>query len=155
MLQIHGYHLGYKQKQHSPNISNANAAVDQVSDQSLPNLSSDQDSGQTGRFLKTLNNIQYQQLMTMFSNHLVSHVKDNEPPKVPSTSHTTGSCYSITTNPHFDSMNHWIMDYGAFKHTCSNANLFISFKHIRHSTVSLRKKDSISVCLCGDIKLSP
>lgn len=153
--KLHGYPPGYKQKQRPQNVSIANAIVNQLSDQSSPCNSSEQAHGQLGHFLKTLSDTQYQQLMTMLSTHLVSSNKAIESPEDPSSSLTAGYSYSITLNPQFNSTSHWIMDSGVSKHTYSNANMFTSLKHIKHSTVILPNNDRLSVSPCGDIQLSP
>ena len=47
-----------------------------------------------------------------------------------------------------------IIDTGATKHICCNANLFISMRPIWNSMVTLSNNEQIPVTLCGDIKLS-
>ena len=48
----------------------------------------------------------------------------------------------------------WIVDSGASKHICFNANSFLSLKPITNSRVTLPNNVSILVSLCGDVRLS-
>lgn len=104
--KIHGHPPGYIWKQRS---AVENVAINQVSDQDQSDHEMDQEYDQVGHFLKTQNSSRYKQLMTMLSTHLVSSVQASDSPEVPSTSYTTGSCFSISMNHVFDSMNDLII----------------------------------------------
>ena len=54
----------------------------------------------------------------------------------------------------FNSTHLWIVDYGASRHICSNANMFTSLKPVWNSTVSLPNNARILVRLYGDVQLA-
>lgn len=70
--KLHGYPLGYKPKQRFPEETVKIIAVNKVFGRDQSNYKIDQDCAPAGHFLKTLNNSQYQHLVTMHSSHLVS-----------------------------------------------------------------------------------
>ena len=75
--------------------------------------------------------------MSMLSTHLVSSPKATDSLDNPSVSYMTGICFSVSLNPIFDFMNSWIVDTGATRHICCNANLFTSMRPIWNSMVTL------------------
>ena len=105
------------------------ASVNQASAQSDDKLVADSEGDQVGSFIKTLNNNQYQQSMSMLSAHLVSSIKVTYSPENASTSCMTSICLSVLVKfVAFDHLNDWIADSGASKDICCNAKLFISMK---------------------------
>ena len=70
--KLHGYPPGYKLKQ-----SSLNGPINHISTQVALDEQYN-DSGNIGAFIKTLNTDQYQQLMTMLSNHLVSSIPTSD-----------------------------------------------------------------------------
>ena len=146
--KIHGNPPGYKQKQKPQTL-----AVNQVSAQVDHVDVVDQLNNQVGNFLQTLNTTQYQHLMTMLSNHLASSNQPSDQHNSPSTSFIAGICLLASSNPAISSMRTWIIDSSASRHICSHANVFISLRPIRHSTINLPNTTCIPVHLCGDIKL--
>ena len=87
----------------------------------------------------------------MLSNHLASSVSVPTSQDTASTSYAAGTCYVAPVNALSNSSNLWIVDSGASKHICSNANLFSFLKPIWNSIVSLPNNTTIPVRLCGDI----
>ncbi|PON43225.1 hypothetical protein PanWU01x14_275680 [Parasponia andersonii] len=72
-----------------------------------------------------------------------------------STSFTICICFLVSLSAIFSSTRSWIVDSGAPRHICSNANAFVSWKPLTHATVTLPNHTPISVSLFGDVKLSP
>ena len=91
----------------------------------------------------------------MLSNHLASSVSLPTSQDTASTSYTAGTCYFAPVNALSNSSNLWIIDSGASKHICSNANLFSFLKPVWNSTISLPNNVTILVRLYGDIQLAP
>ncbi|KAL5552689.1 hypothetical protein UlMin_040090 [Ulmus minor] len=133
--KIHGYPPGYKFRINN----NSNATAHQVfaSDDRL-----DQ-SNSFGGFVQNLNSNQYQQLMSMFSTHLSNPTKVNNGPDSSQTNCLTGMCFYVSLNPIFSSNQFWIIDSGATRHICSQANAFISLHSIHHTTVTLPNHSQI------------
>ena len=98
--------------------------MNQVSNQSGLDDKNDRDNGHIGSFFQNLNNTQCQQLMALLSTHLSSTIRANEQPNVPSTSYTTGTCFSVAMSPVLSSPQFWIVDSGASKHVCSYTRAF-------------------------------
>ena len=93
--------------------------------------------------------------MTMLSTHLTtSSVKATEQQDSPSISYLASICLSVSFNSMLSSSFVWIVDSGASRHICCNANAFISLKKISNSRVTLPNNVSIPVSLSGDVKLS-
>lgn len=79
---------------------------------------------------KSLSSEQYQQNMSMLSNHLASF-KTNDHHEDSSTSYLAGTYHSSFFKPSF-SMTFWTTNSGASQHICSNATLFTFIKPIKH-----------------------
>ncbi|PON62251.1 hypothetical protein PanWU01x14_139510 [Parasponia andersonii] len=92
--------------------------------------------------------------MSKLSHHLAATVKTSSD-DAPSTSYTTSTCFSISLSAIFSSTQYCIVDSGATRHICSNANVFVSLKPISNATVTLPNYIRISVTLFGGIRLSP
>ncbi|KAI9180945.1 hypothetical protein LWI28_009587 [Acer negundo] len=60
-----------------------------------------------------LNANQYQQLMSMLSNHLTTSTKASSVTENPSTSYATSICFLVSLNPILSSSKIWIVDSGA------------------------------------------
>ncbi|KAL5779742.1 hypothetical protein ACOSQ2_010479 [Xanthoceras sorbifolium] len=103
--KLHGYPPGYKLKSRD----NSTAAVHQVS---ASEAKTDQ-SEAFGGFVQNLNSNQYQQLMSMFSKHLTSSVKDSNDREASHTSYRTGICFFVSLSDIFSSNHLWIVDSGA------------------------------------------
>ena len=150
--KLHGYPLGYKQKSKSQNavINQVSSQVDSPSVQKAAH-----DNGQIGTFIKNLNSDQYQQLMTVLSNHLLSTVNMNasDSSSAPSIHHA-GICFSLSLSTLDSYSSLWILDFGASTHICSNANFFVSLKPIQNSLVTLPNGVQIPMSLYGDVQLS-
>ena len=54
---------------------------------------------------------------------------------------------------YFHSAQLWIVDSGASRHICSNANMFLSLKPVWNSTVTLPNNASIPIRLYGDVQI--
>lgn len=153
--KLHRYLPGYKPKpRFSKEPSNTTVTVNQLSTQDQSYYKTNQVCDQTGQFLKTLDNNQYQHLVIMLSIHLMTSVSTHSSSEAPAIPHTSGSYFSIylnrTSNPIYD----WIIVSGASKHVCSNANMFLSLNHISNSVMTL-PNNIRNQCLYGDIKISP
>ena len=147
--KLHGYPPGYKQRQRPQSVP-----VNQVS---TPATHDEQckDSGSIGVFMNTLNTDQYQQLMTMLSNHLVSSNPTSDTQPTSSTSYAAGICSFAPVTSKFPSSHLWLIDSGASRHICSHAHMFLFLKPIWNSTITLPNNTSFPVHLCGDIQLDP
>ena len=93
--------------------------------------------------------------MIMLSNHLVSLVSVPNSPDTASTSYPSGTCSFVPVNALSNSSHLWIIDSGASKHICSNANPFSFLKPIWNSIVSLPNNTTIPIRLYRDIQLAP
>ena len=155
--KIHGYPPGFTARQRYNNsYPNNHKIVNQVSNQSYYNSNNKSDQqGTVGNFVQNLNTSQYQQFMSMLSNHLSTPVKHaHDQNDLPTTSYATGICSSVSLNPIFSSSQFWIVDSGATRHICSNAAAFISMRSIQNSNVTLPNHTRIPVHFSGDIRLS-
>ena len=65
----------------------------------------------------------------------------------------TSICFSVSLNPIFSSTHFWIVDSGATRHICSDANIFTTIRAIQNSAITLPKHTQIAVAFSGDIKL--
>ena len=129
--------------------------VNQLSDLATPSLVDkvDQNSGSVGGFLKNLNSDQYQKLMTVLSNHLLFSVNSGSSnmQEIPSYSHSAGICFSLSLSSINSYSRLWIIDLGASRHICSNANFFVSLRPIWNSMVTLPNNVQIPVSMYGDV----
>ncbi|KAL5577040.1 hypothetical protein UlMin_018739 [Ulmus minor] len=147
--KLHGYPPGFQPRQrdnhpnsqsamnHSSNTSysTTQAAVNQVSSQPSSSASSEPN---VGNFIQNLNSNQYQQLMTILSTHLATNATPISHHDSPSaTTYSAGTCFSVFLSPIFSSTCFWIVDSGATRHICSNANLFIALRPVQNSSVTL------------------
>lgn len=95
-------------------------------------------------FLRTLNNNQYQYLMTMISTHPGSSFTATDAQEIPSNSISIFS--SISLNPILFFKYFRIMDSNASKYICLNANLFTSiYEAYTKFFISLPNKTNIPV----------
>ena len=161
--KIHGYPPGYKPRPKTQTGSTQFSA-NQISAHSVTQSNHDSgnvggqelhDSGNVGGFIQSLNSNQYQQLMTMLSSHLASSIPTPAAQDNATVSYATGTCFLVPLKSVSHSNHFWIVDSGATRHICSNANLFTSLKPIWTSTVSLPNNTKIPVRLYGDIHLTP
>ena len=93
--------------------------------------------------------------MSTLSSHLISSVKAYDPSTEasdPSTSYSTGICSSISHNSVFSPKQCWIIDSGASRHICSQANFFKFLELVTCSIVTLPNNAKILVCLSGDVQ---
>ena len=151
--KIHGYPPGFRQRQKNQSNNNQNTTVNQISNQSGLDDKIDRDHGGVRSFFQNLNNTQCQQLMALLSTQLSSTIRVNEQPDVPSTSYTTGTCFSVVMNLVLSSPQFWIVDSGASQHVYSNDLAFEFLRPIQHSTVTLPNQTCIPVSLSGDVRL--
>ena len=91
----------------------------------------------------------------MLSHHLALSVPVNNSADLFFSSHVAGNCSLVPMASIFYSDHLWIVDSGASKHICSNANLFISLKPIWNFVVSFPDNSRIPIRLYGDIQLAP
>ncbi|PON52071.1 hypothetical protein PanWU01x14_211860 [Parasponia andersonii] len=143
--KLHGYPPGYQPRQKdSTQASNVSANTNQVSAFLSQNASAYTEKAIVGNFLQNLDANQYQRLMYMLSTHLVaSAITTSNDTSAPCTSYAIGICFSASSNVS-TSLNailscsrHEIVDFGASRHICSNANAFVSLKSLSNSIVTL------------------
>ena len=94
--------------------------------------------------------------MSMLLDHLSSTAQTSDQYSTtsnPSSSFTTGICLFASSHIIASSLSNWIVDSGATRHICSNANAFLSLKIIHNSTIHLLNNTCILVHMCGDVKL--
>lgn len=105
---------------------------------------------ENGNLFKTHSSEQYQQLMTMLSNHLI-YVKASDHHEGTSTSCMAGICHSVSPKSGISSMKFWMVDLGASQDICSNVNVFAFMRHVRNVTVGLPNGTCIPVSFSGDV----
>ncbi|XP_073270356.1 uncharacterized protein [Primulina huaijiensis] len=149
--KIHGYPPGFKSKPRHQ-FPTQTHQIHQVSGTSVSEAEINVSSNNNGQFFQSLNKDQYGQLMTMFANHLSSTM--TRPHDSSNTSHSSGTCLSISVPHSLMSSSSWIMDSGASRHICSNPKDFISMRPIQNSVVTLPNHTHVSVASYGDVKIS-
>lgn len=122
-----GYPPGYKPKQKAGiNIQNnsGNQANCEIVNQIFEPVDvinqAPTSDGDIGRFVQTLNPVQYQQLMNVLNTHLRA-AKLNSEISVnfgANSGKASGTCFSISIHPTFNSPRHWVVDSGAMIHIC-------------------------------------
>ena len=90
----------------------------------------------------------------MLSQHLVASIRTSDSQEVSSTSYAVDICFFAPMKSDFHSTQLWIVDSGASRHICSNASMFLQFKPVRKSIVTLPNNASIPVCLYGDVQIA-
>ncbi|XP_022897798.1 uncharacterized protein LOC111411504 [Olea europaea var. sylvestris] len=98
--------------------------------------------------LHTLNPTQYQHLMSMLSFHLKAVKLDLETGT--SSGKESGTCFSISINPSFNSSRHWVVDSGATSHLCSDHSAFDILRPIENAFVILPNHVQVPVRLIGN-----
>ena len=90
----------------------------------------------------------------MLSTHLTTTVAPTSHHDSPSAiTYSACTCFSISLSPVFSSTCFWIVDSGATRHICSNANLFIALRPVQNSSVTLPDHTRLAVAFSGDIQL--
>ncbi|KAK0607139.1 hypothetical protein LWI29_010020 [Acer saccharum] len=152
--KLHGYPPGYKprQKNNQGNqgfSSQTQAVANQVTDHTSSGW-----KGSVNNFVQMLNANQYQQLMSMLSNHLTTSTKASSITENPSTSYATGICFSVSLNPILSSPEIWIVYSGATSNICSYAPSFTTLHPIQNAFVTLSNHARIQVFFAGTVKLN-
>ena len=91
----------------------------------------------------------------MLSSHLASSISASTLQENTTVSYVVGTCFLVPMKSVSHSNHLWIVDSGATRHICSNANLFTFLKPIWNSIVSLPNNTKIHVRLYGVIHLAP
>ncbi|XP_072950413.1 uncharacterized protein [Typha angustifolia] len=144
--KLHGYPPGYKVRQkHNSQIfaARVNHVTDSTSNGKTNNM---------GGFVQMLNPVQYQHLMNMLSNHLITAKANTE--TFASTSATSGTCFLVSLNPSLQSPNIWIVDYGATSHICFTKSAFLHMQPVQNVFITLPNHDKIPVFYMGTVKLN-
>ena len=152
--KIHGYPPGYKPRPKAQTMVPNQISANQVSTQPIHDEKV-QESGNIGNFIQSLNTNKYKQLMTMLSSHSASSILASNSPDNPTISYAASTCLLVPVTSVSYSNHLWIVDSGASRYICSNANMFTFLKPVWNSTVSLPNNTKIHVHLYGDIQLAP
>ena len=156
--KLHGYPPGYHPRPRTPanattNLVNSNQIQSASTHSSETVLYNSNVQSPMGDFQQNLNSGQYQQLMTLLSSHLAAATSPSTQTEGSGSSCPTETRFSFNLNVEFNHPNYWIVDSGATRHFCSNANAFVSLYPISNSTVTLPNHTCIPINLCGDKQL--
>ncbi|KAK6123801.1 hypothetical protein DH2020_042455 [Rehmannia glutinosa] len=119
----------------------------------LPTGESSSSQPLPGDDLSILNPQQCQQLIAMLSNRMSTFSMDSHTP-AQDTTHSTGTCFSVSLDSSISSSRFWIIDSGASRHICCHRHAFTSLRPFTASVI-LPNDMSIESCFSGDVQLSP